>query len=634
MIPIHRLVRSALALCILSCLAFSTKAQSEYVDSLLQELAHSDEDTLKVEILNELCWELGIGDPKSAEKYGKESVALSKKLDYKNGQSVAHYYLGKLYLEKGKPRSAISETNKALKIDEGANSYRAVAGDHGQLGGCYKALGDFETAAFHYYAAIRIFEQNGDSYSAAQMKLNLANFSMDRNEPKKALQLAEEAKIEFSFGEDNIMLSKALLMEGLALTRLKKSTKALYAFRRALQISLKEEDIYTQAEVTNNIGVYFNELEQYDSAIYYLNKSLELDEQLGRTFGLAISEANLALSYMYKEDQERSVEYINMSIAHGREIGELYDVSRMMGYAADIYYENGDYKKAYDYYLLSNQLKDTLLTEKKVEKILEIEEKYETEKRLKKIAILTKERDASLAKSRLVDTVIYFSIGTILLLIIIAYFFLRQRKAKENQRKAELEHKVLRAQMNPHFIFNSLNSIQRIFIEGDEDLANDYISDFGKLLRIIMENSGRNTVSIRDEIETLKLYLDIEMIRLDGKIDYRFDLDPNLDILNNFIPPLVIQPFVENAIWHGILPKEGDEKGEVTVNISRHSGKLIRCSIIDNGIGISQSLSMKTNTTHNSKGMSLTEERLGNTIQIEDVETGGTKVTLLIPLNL
>ena len=79
--------------------------------------------------------------------------------------------------------------------------------------------------------------------------------------------------------------------------------------------------------------------------------------------------------------------------------------------------------------------------------------------------------------------------------------------------------------MNPHFIFNSLNSIQRIFIEGDEDAANDYISDFGKLLRIIMENSGKNTVSIKDEIDTLKLYLDIEMIRLDGKIDYQFELD-------------------------------------------------------------------------------------------------------------
>jgi len=265
---------------------------------------------------------------------------------------------------------------------------------------------------------------------------------------------------------------------------------------------------------------------------------------------------------------------------------------------------------------------------------VEIQEKYETEKKAKQIAILKQERDASLAKSRLVDTVLYFSIGTLLLLIIIAYFYLRQRKAKENQRKVELEHKVLRAQMNPHFIFNSLNSIQRIFIEGDEDAANDYISDFGKLLRIIMENSGKNTVSIKDEIDTLKLYLDIEMIRLDGKIDYQFELDPNLDLLNNFIPPLVIQPFVENAIWHGILPKEDDVKGKVLIEIKRYSDTLIQCSIIDNGIGISKSLSSKTNTAHKSKGMNLTQERLGNPVQISEVETGGTKVTLLIPLNL
>jgi len=620
---------------VISCLlflTFSTTAQNEYVDSLLLVLKNSKEDTNKVEILNELCWELGISHPKKAEKYGKEGVSLSKKINFDRGQSVGYYYLAKLYLEQGNPELAITATTKALEIDTKLNNHVAVASDHNQLGGCYKALGNFETATFHYYKSIAIFEQVGDLYSAAQVKLNIANFAIDQNEPKKALKLAREARIEFSIREDNIMLSKAFVMEAHALTKLDRNTEALALYRKSLSISLKENNPYVEAEIYNNIGILFNDINEYDSAIYYLKMSQEMDEALGRTFFQAISEANLGLVYMNKDDEEKSIEYINMSIAHGREIGELKDISQMMEYAAEIYYEGGDYKNAYDYFLLSHQLKDTLLTETKMEKILEIQEKYETEKKARQIAVLKKERDATLAKSRLVDTVIYFSIGIILLLLIVVYFFLRQRRAKENQRKAELEHKVLRAQMNPHFIFNSLNSIQRIFIERDEDLANDYISDFGKLLRIIMDNSGKNTVSIKDEIDTLKLYLDIEMIRLDGKINYHFDLDPNLDLINNFIPPLIIQPFVENAIWHGILPKENQEQGEITVSINRHSDKLIKCSIIDNGIGISQSLAMKTDTTHHSKGMNLTQERLGNPIQTEELATGGTKVTLLIPL--
>lgn len=617
------------------CLTFNGKAQSEYVDSLIQELKSSAEDTNRIEILNELCWELGISYRESAEKYGKQSIALSQKLNDKEGESVARYYLGRLYLEHGNPELAISENKLALKIDEEAKNFRAMAGDHGQLAACFKALGNFEKTTFHFYEALRIFDKIGDSYAAALLKLNMANFAQDQNEPKKALKLVREARMEFSLQQDNAMLSKAFILEAHVLSQLDQPNKSLTLYRKALRIALAEENPYLEAEACNNMGLLFNDINEYDSAVYYLERSLDLDKVLNRVFGQAISEANLALTYLNKNEKEKSIEYINLSIAHGREIGELKEISQMMGYAADIYYENGDYKKAYDYYLLSNQLKDTLMTEMKVEKILDIQEKYKTEKRKKKILLLKKERDDSLAKSRLVDTVIYFSIGTILLLIIIAYFFLRQRKAKEDQRKTELEHKVLRAQMNPHFIFNSLNSIQRIFIEGNDDLANDYISDFGKLLRIIMENSGKNVVSIKDEIDTLKLYLDIEMIRLDGKIDYQFELDSNLDILNNFIPPLIIQPFVENAIWHGILPMENEEKGEIIVKIHRHSEKLIKCSIIDNGIGVSKSLSMKTNTSHKSRGMSLTQERLRNPVQIEDVdETGGTKVTLLIPLNL
>ncbi len=634
MTAVDRFIRSSTILVLFLNAALSVTAQSDYVDSLRSVLKTSKEDSNKVEILNELCWELNYSDPASAEKYGKESIALSKKLNFQNGLSVTYYNLGKLYLDQGNAQSAITETKKALKIDEEANDLSSVAADRGQLASGYRALGNFEKAAFQYYESIRTFEEIGNSYAAAQMKLNLANFVLGQDERNKALQLTREARIEFTIQEDNIMLSKALMLEGHILSLQKKYADALNLFQKSLKIALEEDDIYGKAEVYNNLGLLYNDLNEYDSAIYYLHQSAEIDKQLGRTYFQAISEANLALVYMNKNKKEKSIDYINRSIAHGRETGELRDISEMMGYAAEIYYESGEYKKAYDYFLLSDQLKDTLLTETKMEKILEIQEKYETEKKAKQIAILKQERDASLAKSRLVDTVLYFSIGTLLLLIIIAYFYLRQRKAKENQRKVELEHKVLRAQMNPHFIFNSLNSIQRIFIEGDEDAANDYISDFGKLLRIIMENSGKNTVSIKDEIDTLKLYLDIEMIRLDGKIDYQFELDPNLDLLNNFIPPLVIQPFVENAIWHGILPKEDDVKGKVLIEIKRYSDTLIQCSIIDNGIGISKSLSSKTNTAHKSKGMNLTQERLGNPVQISEVETGGTKVTLLIPLNL
>jgi len=382
------------------------------------------------------------------------------------------------------------------------------------------------------------------------------------------------------------------------------------------------------------VGLYFYDRNQSDSAVVYFNKALVIQESIDRKSSAAVTLANMALAYLDLNESDKAEECINRSISIGKEAGELFEIASMMSYAAEIYYTKNEFRRAYDYLLISRQIKDTLLSERKMEQMLDIREKYESEKREQRIETLKQERDASEAKSRLVDTVIIFSIGTILLLVVLVFFILRQRKAKEKQRKIELEQKVLRAQMNPHFIFNSLNSIQRIFIEGDVDLANEYISDFGKLLRIILENNGKKRVSIQNEVETLKLYLDIESIRLEGKIEYTIDISPKIDVLNNLIPPLIIQPFVENAIWHGILPKEDDEMGVIVVSLDKESDKFLICSITDNGIGIKKSLAMKGQNGHVSKGMSITEERLGHKIHVEEMDAGGTKVTLKIPLNL
>ena len=278
-------------------------------------------------------------------------------------------------------------------------------------------------------------------------------------------------------------------------------------------------------------------------------------------------------------------------------------------------------------------MKDSLFSIQKQAQILTIQEAYQSEKKNREISQLKNERDAAKLKSQLTDLIIYLSIGTILLLIVIIVFLFWYRKIKENKQRIELEQKVLRSQMNPHFIFNSLNSIQRIFLEGQVDLAIDYISDFGKLLRIILENSGKEKITIQNEIETLKLYLEIEMVRLNGQIDYSFDIDPKLDLLNNHIPPLIIQPFVENAIWHGILPKPNAD-GEIRIKLEKDGEKTVLCTITDNGIGINTSLAKKSKDAVNSKGISITQERLGisNSIEAIELTEGGTKVTLRIPI--
>ncbi|MGZ5253492.1 MAG: 7TM diverse intracellular signaling domain-containing protein [Flavitalea sp.] len=185
-----------------------------------------------------------------------------------------------------------------------------------------------------------------------------------------------------------------------------------------------------------------------------------------------------------------------------------------------------------------------------------------------------------------------------------------KEKLKQNYSKElfELEAQALRAQMNPHFIFNCMNSIKALIQNDQKQKSIDYLTTFSKLLRTLLNNSDKRQVSLYDELETSKLYTQLEAMRLDGKLQYRFEVDENLDLKSVMVPALIIQPFIENAIWHGIVPKEN---GKVWIKVAGNSRE-ITCEIDDDGIGIELSKQIKPSTPviHQSKGINLSQARL------------------------
>lgn len=187
-----------------------------------------------------------------------------------------------------------------------------------------------------------------------------------------------------------------------------------------------------------------------------------------------------------------------------------------------------------------------------------------------------------------------------------------EKQKYEMERKiSELELVALRSQMNPHFIFNSLNSIQRYITENDKTSANKYLVDFSKLMRQTFENSTKKTMPVSDTIDSLKAYLHLEIMRLgESKLEYEMEIDPSIDIFNEEIPPLILQPYVENAIWHGISNVTSG-KGKIKIKMIKENGYLV-CSVIDNGVGRAKAseLKDKDNTHHKSGGMNVTKERL------------------------
>ena len=214
-------------------------------------------------------------------------------------------------------------------------------------------------------------------------------------------------------------------------------------------------------------------------------------------------------------------------------------------------------------------------------------------------------------------------------------------KATLKVRLAEMETQSLRAQMNPQFIFDGMNSIKSLITKNENDKAANYLTTFSKLIRTLFQNSDKKEINLFEEIETCKLYTQLEQMRSDNKIDFVFNIDETIDLKDIKVPALLLQPFIENAIWHGLVPKE--KGGKVIVSINERDGG-VECVIDDNGIGreLSKQHEAQYEATHQLNGISLTYTRLDldkllnereDSITIidkrnESGEPGGTKVII------
>ena len=208
--------------------------------------------------------------------------------------------------------------------------------------------------------------------------------------------------------------------------------------------------------------------------------------------------------------------------------------------------------------------------------------------------------------------VLFFSIWTIIYMVV--FYFQKYQKSeieKISHEKKLLEYELLalRAQMNPHFIFNSLNSIKSLMQQNQVEKAGTYLTIFSKHLRTLLNNTEKKEITLFDEIETCKLYLQLEAMRLEGRFSYEINIDETVDMKSIKISALIIQPFIENAIWHGIIPK--GSKGNIELCIAEKGNDIV-VIIEDDGIGLENSKNNKTglDISHESKGLSLTEERL------------------------
>jgi tetratricopeptide (TPR) repeat protein len=426
---------------------------------------------------------------------------------------------------------------------------------------------------------------------------------------KKAVQLKEE------LGDPSALAVGYVNLAG-ALHGVKRFDEALVYFNKSLSIeqTLKEEKILLT--IYQGLGNLYVETNEFDKASPYMDKVFDIANKNGDKGLLMNAYVSYGVLYFKQKNYQQCEENWNKALAIAVELKDAYFTDFIKERLSLCYEKQGDYKNALIYYKQYTEETQKNHDIEIQDKINALEKKYESEKKEKQIIELKqKETTLSNLSEKRKYYIIISVISCLLLFMLLAFIVFRNKNRKKQQvlelekNRAVFEQQALRAQMNPHFIFNALNSIQHYILDNETQYAYDYLARFSKLIRQVLSNSQKNEITLQDEIELLKIYIDLEHRRFKDRFDYQINYPDDLPIDEIKIPVMLIQPFVENAIWHGIMNLDKSVKGFVSVNFEL-TGKQLKIIIEDNGVGREASALFKVNNEYQSIGTLFTQKRL------------------------
>lgn len=593
------------------------------IDSLQVLIQKEKNDTNKVKALNQLGREyMNIGSFDSAIHYSNIALQLSIKLNFQNGMATSYSNKGQIYRVKGNSDKALENDFIALKIREEIGDKKGAARSYNDIGLVYWNQKMYDKGLENEFTALEIFKKISDkqgianSYSfIGQIYFDLGNYEKALVNHFLALEIRKASADKQGLAGSYNNIGLVYFMEGKLSKQIGDKVKADNYFEKAkeyhlLSLKMKEEtgDQMGTANSYVNLGDYYSEIGNYPQAITYFQKGLNLPLKLG--IKNILIKAYLGLS----------------------EVSE----------------KNNDFRNAYKYHKLYSQIKDSIFNEESSKQIAEMRAKYETEKKDKELTSKQSELEIQklLLNKRKYQIISIISI--FVFISILALLIMHQNRLRSTKKLLLIEQKLLRLQMNPHFIFNALASIQTMIV-ADSALSVIYLSRFSELMRLILEYSKEDYIPLEKEIKIIEHYLELQKLRFGDQLNYRLEIAEQLDTELIQIPPMLCQPFIENALEHGIKNKDG--KGEIIIrffpvsHLYGSENEILQIEIQDNGIGIIKAKEQNYKV-NKSLATTITEERLENfnrrkksktTMKIEDLgdldrRNTGTKVTFIVPI--
>lgn len=568
-----------------------------------------------------------------------DAIILNKKLD--DQKQLARNYLstGAVYYKQELNNKAISEYKEALEVARKSKNYKVQSAALNNIGASYKYLGQYDLAIKHLLLALELAKEYNYKFDEAQALGNLGacyqvlgKYKLSEKYLLRDLALKEESQKTRDIINTLINLGKNYSLQ-------EEKEKALNTYKRALELAESKGSSKQKAVIYSNIGVIYSGQRKYEEALLYFKKAYEINLSKSLIKGIINTRINIA-SVRIKQNKLKIAEDL---ILEAQELALKHDLKQeqkaVFQIFTTLYKMKKDYKKAIGYMEKKQALADSIMNLELAKKIEEMQIRFETSEKEHQIKDLLTKNEIEKLEADNRQKNYYLIIFFLILSLLVFTFIYYRRKSRDREQKILLNQKLLRSQMNPHFIFNALNSINTFIFGNKPKEASIFLSRFAKLMRNILESSRNEYITLEKEIETLKCYLELEKLRLSAKFSYDIITDDILDIEEIEIPSMLIQPFVENAFKHGF--KQNIKGSEIRIEFKLVSENLLQCYIIDNGVGIDSSLKR---AGHNSYSTSIIDERLQILNKKKDqvklkiydrkVENEqGTKVSLIIPLD-
>lgn len=602
-----------------------------------------------------LCWySIGLcyyfqSDYTTALKYFKKAHDLATQINDQPTLASALNGLASTYADLSQYERAVEAYKQGVKVYAKLNDRRGIAGCYNNMGTVCDDQGNYPQAAEYYHKAMVIHQEIGYKAGVSKCLNNLGvvykkqlDYDKALEHFKQSLELGKELK-------DERNIAKCLNNIGLMYEKKKEHKKAIACMKEAFRISEKIGDRHFSTHPLMNLADISLSTKKPDLAYEYYQKALGIKQAIKDQKGIGLVYLGMGDVHLYNKAYPKAL----AKILKAKAIADKYQIKDQQKEVhealAEVYSALGQYQKAYENHVAYKKLYDEIFNEKNTKKITRLEYQYKYQKELtlasKRELHLTKKVEASnknLAQSQrqTLLAVIGFLVFLLCAGLVIVWLILRANKLE--RKRAQVEQKLLRSQMTPHFIFNSLSILQGIILNKEYKKAIHYLSKFSRLLRNVLENSRDKIVSLDNELKVIENYLVVQNLGASQPYDYSINLDQHIDPKSILIPPMMIQPFVENAIEHGFVGKKTNKQIKVNIGFDNEA---LTCAVVDNGVGISEKL-LPQNEEKKSLATTITTERLKIFAKEFKVKTAidiqnrtafneeGTIVTLVLPYKM